>query len=266
LSLPSSQSRSKDGNWLFATSYRSDTMTKPEPTISRRSVVWMLLSAPVAAFLAACQGLSTAERSATQITAQQSIAATRAAGTTAAATPAPAQPSTEVVGVTTLEPTPECSDDDEETVEQTEGPYYTPNTPERTSLLEPGISGTPLLLTGFVLGTDCTPVAAALIDFWHCDDNGDYDNVGYKLRGHQFTDADGRYTLETIMPGVYPGRTRHIHVKVQAPNQPVLTTQLYFPGEPQNSSDGIYDARLEMVLTDGANGKDGKFDFVVDVA
>ncbi len=40
----------------------------------------------------------------------------------------------------------------------------------------------------------------------------------------------GRYTLETIVPGEYPGRTQHIHVKVQAPNGPILTTQIYFPG------------------------------------
>ncbi len=47
----------------------------------------------------------------------------------------------------------------------------------------------------------------------------------------QFADASGRFSLETIVPGAYGGRTRHIHVKVQAPDSPVLTTQLYFPGE-----------------------------------
>jgi len=63
-------------------------------------------------------------------------------------------------------------------------------------------------------------------------------NTGYRLRGHQFTDEAGRYALETVVPGLYPGRTRHLHVKVQAPNQPVLTTQLYFPGQPSNATDG----------------------------
>ena len=87
--------------------------------------------------------------------------------------------------------------------------------------------------------------------------------AGYRLRGHQFTDANGRFSLETIVPGLYPGRTRHIHVKVQRPNGAILTTQLYFPGEARNASDGIYSAELLMNVVDGANGKDATFNFVV---
>lgn len=166
----------------------------------------------------------------------------------------------------TLPPTPQCTDeDDEPTLAQTEGPFFTPDTPERTSLLEPGMSGTKLLLTGDVVSTGCVPVAGALIEFWQCDDAGEYDNTGYRLRGHQFAGANGEYTLETIVPGLYPGRTRHIHVKVQAANQPALTTQLYFPGESRNDSDGIYDPSLLMELGDGPDGKVGSFRFVLDV-
>jgi protocatechuate 3,4-dioxygenase beta subunit len=166
----------------------------------------------------------------------------------------------------TSPPTPACSDDDDDlTPAQTEGPYYTPNTPERTSFLEPGISGTNMVVTGYVLSTDCRPVAQALVDFWHCDDAGIYDNVGYRLRGHQFTDDQGRYYLETIMPGLYPGRTRHIHVKVQAPNQPVLTTQMYFPDEPDNARDGIFRPELLMEVQDAADGKAARFNFVLDI-
>jgi protocatechuate 3,4-dioxygenase beta subunit len=51
-------------------------------------------------------------------------------------------------------------------------------------------------------------------------------------------------------PAGVSGRTRHIHA-AQAPDQPVLTTQLYFPNEPQNATDGIYDPALEMDLQDG---------------
>jgi hypothetical protein len=61
---------------------------------------------------------------------------------------------------------------------------------------------------------------------------------------------DGRFELTTIVPGVYPGRTRHIHVKVQAPDGPILTTQLYFPDEPGNASDGIFDERLLMDMSE----------------
>jgi protocatechuate 3,4-dioxygenase beta subunit len=152
------------------------------------------------------------------------------------------------------------------TLSQTEGPYFTRNSPERASLLEAGMRGTPLLLSGTVLSKSCQPVARALIDFWQCDDAGNYDNQGYRLRGHQFTDANGRYRLETIVPGLYPGRTRHIHVKVQAPNRPVLTTQLYFPNEPGNQRDGIFNAELVMRIEDAGGGRrNGAFDFVLDI-
>jgi protocatechuate 3,4-dioxygenase beta subunit len=167
----------------------------------------------------------------------------------------------------TLPATPVCDDGDEPTLEKTEGPYFTPGSPERASLLETGMAGTQLTITGFVLGTDCQPVNRALIDVWQADDAGEYDNSGYRLRGHLFTGAKGQWTLTTVVPGIYPGRTRHIHVKVQAPNGPILTTQLFFPDEPDNAGDNIYDSRL---LLDGyavSGGKaTGKFTFVVQAA
>ena len=168
-----------------------------------------------------------------------------------------------------LAPTPECLDDDDLdlTLAQTEGPYFTPESPERTSLREEGMTGTPLRVTGYVYSSGCDPAPNALLDFWHCDDAGVYDNEGYRLRGHQFTDDDGRFTLETIVPGVYPGRTRHIHVKVQAAGGPVLTTQLYFPDEPGNEGDGIFDPLLVMDIEPASEDNDevtGFFTFIVE--
>ena len=154
-----------------------------------------------------------------------------------------------------------CLDSDEPTPRQTAGPYFTPNSPERRSLIEQGMPGKRILLTGRVIDRDCKPVAHALLDLWHADSTGAYDNDGYRLRGHQFSDAEGRYQFETIVPGIYPGRTRHFHIKVQAPKGRVLTTQLYFPGEPQNQSDGIFDERLLLDMKPGAGR--AKFDFVV---
>lgn len=162
-----------------------------------------------------------------------------------------------------LAPTPSCVDDDV-TPEQMEGPFFTRDSPERTSLREPGIGGAPLTVSGFVLSTACEPVAGALLDFWQCDDAGEYDNEGYRLRGHQFAGEDGSFRLETIRPGLYPGRTRHIHVKVQAPGRPVLTTQLYFPGEPANETDGIFDQALIMDA-DRADDQQMSFTFVLNL-
>jgi protocatechuate 3,4-dioxygenase beta subunit len=111
--------------------------------------------------------------------------------------------------------------------------------------------------------SNCTPVAGAKVDIWQADADGQYDNTGYRLRGYVLTDQAGRYTIETIVPGLYTGRTGHIHVKVQAPGGPVLTTQLYFPGVAQNSSDSIYDARMLLTVRDGPSGKTGLFTFVL---
>ncbi|WP_318199750.1 carbohydrate-binding protein [Streptomyces sp. SCL15-4] len=162
--------------------------------------------------------------------------------------------------------TPECDDGDDPTPEQTEGPYFKPNSPERSSLLEPGLPGTRLTVTGYVFGRACRPLSGVLLDFWQADNNGAYDNTGFRFRGHQYTDSRGAFALTTIVPGLYPGRTRHIHVKVQAPHQRVLTTQLYFPNEPRNNTDTIFDPRLLMTVRDGNGGREAAFDFVLDVA
>jgi protocatechuate 3,4-dioxygenase beta subunit len=177
-----------------------------------------------------------------------------------------ALPPENLVHARELPATRSCSDGDEVTPKQMEGPFFKPRSPERRSLLEPGIAGGRIELSGLVLSTRCQPIAGALLDFWQCDDSGDYDNSGFRLRGHQFTDGDGRYSLETIIPGLYPGRTRHIHVKLQAPDRPVLTTQLYFPGESRNQEDFLFRRELLMTLGGEPTGRVGHFDFVLKVA
>ena len=151
------------------------------------------------------------------------------------------------------------------TPELTEGPYFTANSPERADLFEEGMAGTKIVITGYVYTTDCQPVANALLDFWQADGNGVYDNSGYTLRGHQYTDANGRYQLTTVVPGIYPGRTEHIHVKVQAPNGKLITSQLFFPGVTQNDSDGIYDQSLLLTIQETGDELQGQFNFVVPV-
>lgn len=126
--------------------------------------------------------------------------------------------------------------------------------------------GVKLVISGFVLTRTCRPVAGARVDFWQADANGAYDNSGYKLRGYQLTDSSGRYRLETVVPGLYTGRTLHIHVKVSAPGGPTLTTQLYFPGEAANGRDGIFDQRLLMPVEKQADGETAVFDFVLPLS
>ena len=150
-------------------------------------------------------------------------------------------------------PTPSCS---AFTQAQTEGPYYKPDTPQRNSLFEEGMSGTRLVLVGYVLDQNCQPLPNAWLDFWQADAMGEYDNSGYRLRGHQFTDAQGRYYLVTILPGLYSSRPiEHIHVKVRPEGGQEITSQLYFPQQPVDG--------LTVALEDRADHMLGYFNFVV---
>jgi len=176
---------------------------------------------------------------------------------------APATLLTTAAGAAELPATPECRSPGEATPPQTAGPFYTPRTPEKRNFRADGRPGKPMVLIGFVLTRDCRPAADAVVDLWHCDGAGVYDNAGYALRGWQKTDAQGRFLFETLVPGRYPGRTPHFHVKVQRPGGPLLTTQLYFPDEPQNRRDGLFDARLLMKMRSDAGLPVGRFDFVV---
>ena len=204
----------------------------PQNIVSRRSFLKQSLALPGALLIVACAG------SVNNTGSPQATTAAQATTSTAACSGKP-------------------------TPSQTEGPFYKSGSPERTSLRASGLAGTPLTITGYVFSTTCQPIAHAWLDFWHADSNGNYDNTGFRLRGYQYTDTQGRYSLETIVPGEYPGRTRHIHVKVQAPGQSVLTTQLYFPGEPRNDSDGIFSPELLMHVQNVSNGQLATFNFVV---
>jgi protocatechuate 3,4-dioxygenase beta subunit len=213
---------------------------RPEPpaasgaSLTRRRLLQLGLALPLPMVLAACD--DSADRP-----------GQAAPGTTAP----PASATTDAGTATTLAPTPACDDGDDPTISQTEGPYFTPNSPQRASLLEAGVGGQRLVVAGTVLTTDCRPVQRALLDFWQADDAGQYDN-------------HGRWRLETVVPGIYTGRTRHIHVKVQAPDGPVLTTQLYFPGEPENDRDGIFSPELVLAgVRDVGDTRQGSFTFVL---
>jgi virginiamycin B lyase len=236
--------------------------------------------------LAACSGQAATEIAPTQRVAAPSAEATHEqpvqeaaepAGTVAETTSEQNDPAKEVAAEQANQPvaaptaqidTPGqalvCAGELEPTASNAEGPYYKSGAPERTSLVEPDMAGTRLLLTGQVLTTGCQPVAGALLDFWQADDQGEYDNVGYTLRGRQFSDEMGRYRLETIVPGRYPGRPPHIHVKVNAPGGPVLTTQIYFEGEPGNESDTLISPSLIVALRDTSDGgKAATFNFIL---
>lgn len=169
----------------------------------------------------------------------------------ASATPAVTEDIFAQMGITL--PAPSCR---AMTQSQMEGPYYTPDTPERSVLYEEGMAGTRLILVGYVLDQNCNPLPNAWLDFWQADTNGEYDNQGYRLRGHQFSDAQGRYYLDTVLPGLYQSRPiEHIHVKVRPEAGAEITTQLYFPNQPVDGLTVTLEERGESVV--------GYFNFVL---
>jgi len=232
--------------------------------------------------VAACRAPATVSPPTANAAASSTAPATPTAAPTALAAPTTAPPATDTTVAPTattvaaaatvasstaaLTPTDSNVDAEDETPSETEGPYFKANSPERASVIDAGVTGTKLTISGRVLSTRGQPIAKALLDFWQANAQGSYDNAGYTLRGHQFSDAEGHYQLVTVVPGLYPGRTRHIHVKVQAPNHPVLTTQLYFPNEPRNSSDPLYNPKLLLPIQDAPDGsKVATFNFVLNV-
>lgn len=159
--------------------------------------------------------------------------------------------------------TQECRDADDLTPEREAGPFFKPNSPRNRELHADVLGGERITIAGFVLDTHCRPLAGSLVEIWHADESGAYDNAGFRLRGHQFTGAQGRWWFNTIVPALYPGRTRHFHFKVQRPGGQILTTQLFFPGEPGNAGDRLFHETLLLDMKQTGDGRFGRFDFVV---
>lgn len=142
------------------------------------------------------------------------------------------------------------------TPEQTEGPYYPPTLPLDTDndlvVINSNLTaavGQITYISGRILNSSGDPVRNAYMEIWHADNSGAYihpSSMGYANRdlnfqgfGRFLTSSSGEYLFRTIKPGLYTGRTRHIHFKVKVAGQPTLTSQLYFLGEPQNAGDSV---------------------------
>ena len=161
-----------------------------------------------------------------------------------------------------------------------QGPFYTANAPsiQNNMLADSNEIGTRLILSGQVYNLECSEkIANTEIDIWHANDDGDYDNSGYNLRGKTTTNSQGFYVFETIKPGLYLNgatyRPSHFHFKITPPNFPTLITQLYFAGDPYIASDaaasitsGTYDATNRIIpLTTNSNGDlEGSWDIVIN--
>jgi len=143
------------------------------------------------------------------------------------------------------------------------GAEFKAGSPLRTSLVERGAAVT-VPLSGFVIGQRCGPIKGARIDFWHADDRGAYDPIGFRYRGYQLTDEAGRYHLDTILPGAAAGRARRLNARVTVPSKPPLTTALFFPDDPAQAKDPLFRKELLIKKTKTETGA-LTFDFILDL-
>ena len=136
-----------------------------------------------------------------------------------------------------------------------EGPYFIDQKIIRSDIREKQ-SGVPLELELRVANANsrCRPIGGALVSIWHCNAQGEYSGYLFNdpnefpnlkgsnekghvqeqdserwLRGAQVSDAEGKVTFQTIVPGWYTPRAAHIHVRVFMGDNRTMTTQLYFP-------------------------------------
>ena len=133
------------------------------------------------------------------------------------------------------------------TPQQTEGPYFVEDIPNRSDIRSDTSNGSveqgiPLRLVIHVYGVNdgsCVPLKGAKLDIWHANSQGIYSGVkdmgtaeNNFLRGYQVTDNNGTVEFTTIYPGWYEGRAIHIHDKVRIFNgqekELEWTAQLYF--------------------------------------
>ncbi|MBA3392961.1 MAG: hypothetical protein H0T89_09970 [Deltaproteobacteria bacterium] len=175
-----------------------------------------------------------------------------------------------------LAPTPQIPDDDDApppaalcalTAANIEGPFYKPGAPSRVVLATARDAGERLVIGGTVRTTSCEPLANAVLDIWHADARGGYDNEGWGMRGTMVTDAHGRWQLRSIVPGRYLNgrryRPTHVHVKLRARGHRELTTQLYFADDPYNDGDDFIVPTLIMAHRKVDDVRRAAFDFVL---
>jgi protocatechuate 3,4-dioxygenase beta subunit len=113
------------------------------------------------------------------------------------------------------------------------GPFYKRRAPERAVLRVEGDPGLPLSVAGTVWSARGAALPGAVIELWQADHRGHYDIDGHRYRARIPVDGTGSYTVETVMPGHYPGRVcQHVHYLVTAPGHRPLVTQLYFATDP----------------------------------
>ena len=165
-----------------------------------------------------------------------------------------------------------------------EGPFY-PITPQKDKDADltrvsgkTGIAkGTIIEISGQVLDTELNPIEDATIDLWQANSFGKYHHPhdsseapideNFQSWAIIQSGSQGKFKFRTVMPGAYPlgakdQRTPHIHIKVGKHGYEPLLTQMYFPDQPLNETDGLYQRKSkeqQKMMTAQRQGGDNQY-------
>ncbi|MBK1780537.1 catechol 1,2-dioxygenase [Advenella sp. WQ 585] len=174
-----------------------------------------------------------------------------------------------------------------------EGPLYVAGAPESIGFtrMDDGSEShlaDPLILEGTVYGADGQPLQNAKVEIWHANTKGCYSyfdksQSAFNLRRSIYTDANGHYRAQSIMPvgyacppegttqalldmlGRHGNRPAHIHYFISAPGHRKLTTQINIDGDEYLWDDFAFASREGLVppvkdITDPAKVKENNLD------
>ena len=158
------------------------------------------------------------------------------------------------------------------------GPYYFENAPFRSTVAHINEPGQRLFISGSIKQSNCENfISGSLIEIWQANDAGCYgiveecetgnpENDYFNLRGKFFSNSDGYYSFESILPGYYGSRPRHIHIKITTPDGIELISQLYFENDPFCENDSwCQDADDRIIaLTENNFVLNGEIDLIMD--
>ncbi|NHB77734.1 dioxygenase [Rhodobacter calidifons] len=155
------------------------------------------------------------------------------------------------------------------------GPFYRPDAPLvplGADLCRDGC-GRPLEVAGTLCGPAGQPVPGALVEVWHANAVGRYENQDpdsqpeFNLRGRFHADRQGRFHFRTIRPAGYAlpddgpvgalarqlglslQRPAHIHFAVTAPGYRRLVTAVFDGSDPAIERDALFAVRPGMIGT-----------------
>ncbi|MFA5597355.1 MAG: intradiol ring-cleavage dioxygenase [Pusillimonas sp.] len=172
------------------------------------------------------------------------------------------------------------------------GPFHVDGAPEYDlgTDISNGATGTPCTVRGTVRGIDGKPVANAMLDVWQSDENGLYDVQKPEVseaqaRGIVHTDAEGRYSFDSILAvpypiphdgpvgqmleatGRHPWRPAHLHFLIKADGYETLITHIFRNNSDYIDSDAVFAVRSSLVC-DWVEQPDGRYlveyDFVLN--